>query len=111
MRRQADDGRSLSTVAHAHEPLPEFPVLRPAAVTLALTSMAPKALDDAAPVLAPDETPVMRPVPVPVMAAAQSRKLKTTGGKTAAVNMTLKLRSSKNKAKAAASSPKVYKSN
>ena len=62
-------------------------------------------------VVAPDETPVMRPIPVPMMAAAQSRKLKTTGGKTAAVNMTLKRRSSKNKAKAAASSPKVYKSN
>ena len=52
MRRQADDGRSLSNFAHAHEPLPEFPVLCPAAVTLALTSMTPKALDDAAPVLA-----------------------------------------------------------
>ncbi|MCG9890317.1 MAG: hypothetical protein MH252_04510 [Thermosynechococcaceae cyanobacterium MS004] len=54
MRWQADDGRSLSTVAHAHKSLPEFPVLCPAAVTLALPSMIPvtDGLDDTAPVLA-----------------------------------------------------------
>ncbi|MCG9890839.1 MAG: hypothetical protein MH252_07175 [Thermosynechococcaceae cyanobacterium MS004] len=52
MRRQADEGRSLSTLAHAHESLPEFPTLCPDAVPLALTSMASKALDDAARVLA-----------------------------------------------------------
>jgi hypothetical protein len=45
---------ALSAFAQTHEPLPEFPVLPPAPVALALPSMAsaPEVLDDVAPVLA-----------------------------------------------------------
>ncbi len=49
---------ALSAFAQAHEPLPDFPALCPAAVPLALPSMvlpmapAPEALDNETPVLA-----------------------------------------------------------
>jgi hypothetical protein len=67
LSRRRDRAITLNALAQAHEPLPDFPALCPAAVTLALPSMAPapvfpspvvpmaptsEALDNETPVLA-----------------------------------------------------------